>query len=318
MEDIHRIDEGSHMDEVIEWWYFNAIFDQNCDLPGWSLIQPFTLARGLMENIHFVLIPPGKPVHDLSWYELPAGSIETSEKDVNVRFGKNFIRGKYPRWSTHMEKEWEGKKYALDLEYHSQVDSQFRIYQSGNSRLNHFAVFRYGVEGVVTLAGKKHKVTGVGYHEHMFGLIDPASSRGWIWYCVPRTQKEGLAINLALGVAPDDSIFHKFFYFTEDGKNYNEFVNYSFEIEEERELEGNRYPHRFRLREEKKEGKLDVRIIRAENPFARVHQSPFAKIAFVSGSARMEGRMTWKGKSYDLAGPSLGSAFLIVYEQPKE
>jgi hypothetical protein len=105
---------------------------------------------------------------------------------------------------------------------------------------------------------------------------------------------------------------------TEDGKNYNEFVNYSFEIEEERELEGNRYPHRFRLQEEKKEGKLDVRIIRAENPFARVHSTPFAKIAFVSGSARMEGKMTWKGKTYDLAGPSLGSAFLIVYEQPKE
>ena len=40
MEDIHRIDEGAHLDEVIEWWYFNAIFDQDCDLPGWSLIQP--------------------------------------------------------------------------------------------------------------------------------------------------------------------------------------------------------------------------------------------------------------------------------------
>ena len=33
-------------------------------------------------------------------------------------------------------------------------------------------------------------------------------------------------------------------------------------------------------------GKLDARIIRAENPFALVHQSLFAKIAFVGGAAK--------------------------------
>lgn len=315
-ENLTKIDEFAHKNELIDWWYFGGILDRNnTRLSEWTLITNFVMARGFVDNLVCILVPPdeNEASIDLSGWGLKAGCIKASNKELNVTCQtNNWVSGAYPEWYLHLERSKDTHKYIIDVKLKAEVDSNFRIYTIEKSKLGHFAVFRQRMNGNITIDDEKLPITGISYYEHMYGFIDPKSSRGWYWYCVPQTNSGELAINIALGVSPTNDIFHRFVYFTEDGKNFGEFLKYDFEILEERSFQHVKYPFRFRISEKNESGELKAIVTRAANPSQDMHKTPFGTVAFITGNAQVAGTIIWNGKTYDITGRSIGSNFLII------
>ncbi|HUY00212.1 MAG TPA: hypothetical protein VMV49_11695 [Candidatus Deferrimicrobium sp.] len=314
-EDLNKIDEFAHKGELIDWWYFGGLLDKNdTKVSEWTIITNFVMARGFVDNLVCILIPPDKEPIDLSGWGLKAGCITAADNKLNVVCQtNNWVTGAYPNWNLHMERTKDGHNYIIDIQFQAEVDSNFRVYAIGKSKLGHFAVFRQRMNGKLTIDKDSFDISGVAYYEHMYGFIDPKSSRGWFWYCIPQTKAGNLSINIALGVSPQNEIFHKFVYFTEDGKNFGEFLNYNFEILEERSFEGVKYPFKFRIHEKNELGALEAVVTRTSNPNQAMHNTPFGKIAFITGNAHVTGTIEWKGKKFDIDSRSIGSNFLIIY-----
>jgi len=314
-EDLSKIDEFAHKNELIDWWYFGALLDKtNTGLSEWTFIANFVMARGFVDNLVCILIPPNEEPIDLSGWGLKAGCIKAADQELKVTCQKNnWVIGAYPEWHLHMERSKDNHDYSIDMKFNAEVNSNFRIYSIEKSRLGHFAVFRQRMKGKITIDGEVFNVAGRAYYEHMYGFIDPKSSRGWYWYCMPQTKKGNLSMNIALGVSPNDEIFHRFVYFTENGRDFGEFLNYKFEILEERTFGEVKYPYKFYLSERNENGKLKAIITRTSNPSAGIHNTPFGKITFITGNAIINGKLEWKGEKYDIAGKSIGSNFLIMY-----
>lgn len=316
-DELNKIEEFAHKRELIDWWYFGGIFEKNqTPISEWTFISNFVMARGFVDNLVCILVPPHEeqePI-DLSGWGLKAGCIRASSKELNVTCQtNNWVKGGYPHWHLHLERTKENHNYVIDLQFQAQVASNFRVYAFQKSYLNHFAVFRQRMEGSIKIDDEIYPVTGISYYEQMNGFIDPKSSRGWYWYCVPVTEAKDLSINIALGVSPTNQIFHRFVYFTEDGEHFGQFLNYEFEIMEERSFNDVTYPFKFRITEENEDGKLDAIVTRTSNPSQKMHHTPFGTVAFITGNANISGKITWMGKSYNLLGRSIGSSFLIVY-----
>ncbi|NVM52409.1 MAG: hypothetical protein HWN66_01815 [Candidatus Helarchaeota archaeon] len=316
-EDLKKIDEFAHKGELLDWWYYGGLLDKNdTKISEWTLIVNFVIARGFVDNLLCILVPPDEnesPI-DLSGWGLKAGCITASEKELNVTCQtNNWVTGGYPEWHLHMERSKDNHNYVIDVTYEAEVDSNYRIYAIDKSKLNHFAVFRQRMTGTLKIDEDEFPISGVSYYEQMSGFIDPKASRGWYWYCIPQTKTGELSMNIALGVSPTDEIFHRFVYFTEDGKNFGEFLNYDFEILEERVFDDIRYPYKFRIHEKNENGEIEAVITRASNPSQDMHNTPFGTVVFITGNAQVVGKMEWKGKKYDIAGRSIGSNFLIVY-----
>jgi hypothetical protein len=317
--ELSKIDEFAHKGELIDWWYFGALFDKTkTKISEWTFISNFVIARGFVDNLVCILIPPNKDPIDLSGWGLKAGSIKAASNELNVTCQtNNWVTGAYPEWHLHMERTREGHNYGIDLQFKAEVNSNFRIYAIEKSHLGHFAVFRLRVKGTLTIDSEIFNASGVSYYEHMYGFIDPRSSKGWYWYCMPQTKMGNLSMNIALGVSPNDNIFHRFVYFTENGKDFGEFLNYRFEILEYQSFQGIKYPYKFRINERNDTGTIEAVITRTSNPSQGFHVTPFGNVIFITGRAVTNGHIEWKGKKYDITGKSIGSNFLIVYSNPE-
>ncbi len=316
-DNLKKIAEFADKKELINWWYEGCLFDKsNNRLSEWTFISNFVVARGFVDNMVCILVPPDEkePAIDLSGWGLKAGCIKTSNKELNVTCQtNNGMTGGYPEWKVHLERSKEEHNYIIDLTFKAEVDSNFRRYEIDKSHLNHFACFRQRANGTITVDGETFPVSGVAYYEMMSGFIDPKASRGWYWYCIPQTNSGELAINLALGVTPTDEIFHRFVYFTENGKDFGEFLNYDFKVLEERMFNDIKYPYRFKISEKNENGAIEAIVTRATNPAQDMHHTPFGTVAFITGNAKVTGTIEWKGKDYDISGRSIGSSFLIIY-----
>ena len=316
-DDLKKIVEFANKKELINWWYEGCLFDKSDNkMSEWTFISNFVVAHGFVDNMVCILVPPDEsdPSIDLSSWGLKAGCIKTSDKELNVTCQtNNWMTGGYPEWKVHLERSKDEHNYIIDLTFRAEVDSNFRRYEIEKSHLDHFACFKQRASGTVTIDGEVFPVSGNAYYEMMSGFIDPKASRGWYWYCIPRTDSGELAINIALGLTPKDEIFHRFIYFTEDGKNFGEFLKYDFEILEERDYQGIKYPFKLKISEKNENGELNAVITRATNPAQDMHQTPFGTVAFITGNAHVVGKIVWKGKEYDIKGRSIGSNFLIIY-----
>ena len=313
--ELNRIDEFAHKKDLIDWWYFGALLDKtDTKISEWTFISNFVIARGFVDNLVCILIPPNESPIDLSGWGLKAGSIKAKTKELNVTCqNNNWVTGGYPEWHVHMEQSKDKHAYIIDLKFKAEVDSNWRRYEKDTSYLNHFAVFRQRVSGTLIIDGESFDVSGVAYYEQMSGFIDPKVSRGWYWYCVPQTYAGDISMNIALGMTPEDEIYHQFIYFTEDGKEFVEFLNFKFEVLEEKSFKNVNYPFKFRVSEKNENGEIEAIVTRASNPTQDMHDTPFGTVAFITGIAHVEGKIVWKGKEYNISGRSIGSNFLIVF-----
>lgn len=311
---IGRIDEVAHPDEPVEWWYFNSVLSvPGSPIDGWAFVTIFTIFRNIADNVHGLLIPPdGDPV-DMSGYELTPGAISFNEKIMDVSWSGNSCHGKYPSYTVHFDgaDKSTGKNYAVDLEIKCDISPGFFTYSFGNSKLNHFVVFRTKAAGKVTLNGILYDVNGIGYFEHFFGFLDLTASRGWYWYGSSGTIKHNMAVNIGMGVMRDNSMPCRFIQFSPEGKDIYSFENFDFQPMEEKDFDGVKYVSKFLIKEKNSSGEMECIISRNPSAYKRMNQSTFGPAIFVTGFASQEGYIKWKNKEYDLKSNCIGSAMLF-------
>ena len=310
---INRVDEGAQPDYPIDWWYYNDILSSPGNpVDGWAFIVIYTIfPRNVSESVTALLVRPDANPINLSQTGLSPGDIKTSVEGCDVSCGKNWYRGAYPNWKTHFEGKDDKQSYQIDLEATADVSSLFLRVDFDPSFWNQFVVYHHLSKGTLTVGNKTYPVTGYGYNEHVYGVFDFKASRGWHWFCVPETEKDQLVANMRFKINSKYEFPDRNFTFTVDGKNFGYFEDVKFKMLEEKEYKGQKYPSKFHMEEKRNEGELSAIITREPYALMRFEDSPVATALFVTGYARLEGKVSWEGKEYDLAGRSIGSTAIL-------
>jgi predicted secreted hydrolase len=197
-------DEGPHFNKIIvsrESWYYTAVFDQNSELPGWTVSISFNhMARGdlfftkpdlLMVTLHS---PDGRKYGGIIEKERYLGILregtllaDYSNKNFKVSFEESYIVGKAPNWHVHIEGD------NIDPEHSIKIDLQVfapsspfwihsnRLIDKGKGKVASYIFTGCQItNGTVTIDGLKYSVTGVGHHEHSWstGLLK-LLIKGW-------------------------------------------------------------------------------------------------------------------------------------------
>jgi predicted secreted hydrolase len=203
-------DEGEHYKGTIgvkEWWYYTVIFDQDSELPGWTLTVSFNHMSRLdlfatKPDILFVsLCDPdgnkygGKVEKERPWlgeYGLtdPALQADSSDNGFRVSFDKSYIQGKEPSWHLHIESDELDEKHdiKIDLQYNS-VSSPYwtynkRLVDNSKAKIASYVFLGCKVTGTIEIDGFEYSAKGIGHYEHTWasGIITKYLIKGWDWY----------------------------------------------------------------------------------------------------------------------------------------
>jgi hypothetical protein len=188
MRSITPEDEGKHFHKITinrEWWYYTVVFDENSELPGWTVSISFNhmawgdLLGTLKPDLMVVTLhgPNGEEYGGLINEKRGFGILEqpTLEADtpgVFVTFKKSWAEGMAPNWHVHVEDENidEDHDITIDLDFFAPSDPYWtfgsRPLQKSKSKLASYTFFGCNVTGTIHLDGVEHTVNGLGYHEH--------------------------------------------------------------------------------------------------------------------------------------------------------
>ncbi len=181
--------DGLHIDPRkrghSEWWYFDARLDN-----GYTVVFFFWARhqRTGKTAVEIVVYPPeGKKIQRV--YDYPRSALAASKENANVRIGKNYIRvddapmDNLPTYEIFLD---EG-----DLGCHLTYQAQVPGWMPGSGytqfgKMGHFgwcvALPRAAVQGTITVSGKTHPVTGIGYHDHNWlNFMLPRVVDDWYW-----------------------------------------------------------------------------------------------------------------------------------------
>ncbi len=169
-----------------EWWYLDAAFDDGhrcvLELQTPNIINMFNPNEVAM--LFNVYTPDGVEHNNI--VPFPASMWSSSTETCDVSVGENFIRGYYPEYRVRMAHE----NLACDLTFTNLIPGWTRgtgeIMFGTPSKNNLFgwvvAQPRARVEGTISVDGKEHQVTGIGYHDHNWGSgFLPLYVSHWIW-----------------------------------------------------------------------------------------------------------------------------------------
>lgn len=205
-------DEGKHYNKLLvsrEWWYYTAIFNEDSDLPGWTVSISFNhMSRADLflayPDILFVAIhsPDGKEEYggilerkrpllgDYSFLKEPVLQASYSDDMFRVSFEKSFIQGQEPNWHVHIEGDnidENDHKILMDLQFYAPSSPLWihnnRLIQNTKANIASYVFIGCEVSGTVEIDGFNYNVEGVGHHEHTWasGIIGKGLIRGWDW-----------------------------------------------------------------------------------------------------------------------------------------
>jgi len=199
-------DEGVHFDKVRicrEWWYYSAVFDEQSELPGWTITVSFNhMARGdLIGTLKPDLLLVGLYGPDGELYGgiinkkrglgiLSSGTLEASSPGVSVRFEDSWAEGAYPEWHLHAEDEDIDREHeiVIDLDYIAQSLPIWtignRAFDKSKSTIANYMFTGCEISGTVTIDDEEYRVNGTGYHEHSWtpNVVTKGSINGWDWF----------------------------------------------------------------------------------------------------------------------------------------
>ncbi len=321
-------DEAEHKNDLLEWHYLNGFIEESPGNPysGWNFITNFTKVRGFYDNVMFLLFPPGKEPIDLSKYSMKYRSMKFNKEKLEGKVQNDVIKGRYPNYEMYIEKLESDKINNLDIKFSPLINPKWAFIEKGRrmegdqSELSQYAFLKTMIEGKLTISDTSVPIKAVGYYEHVWATIDPKGFKGWFWFCSPKASKTtpGLAINIAIGLRPDNSFTTRFVHYTLEGENYFGFDNFDVEILEKRIHDRMEYGSKIKITQKLSNRELNILITRDEYLSHRTHEGGFATLRFITGGARINGYIIHENKKYDVDGDSIGSAFLLTPLESKK
>jgi hypothetical protein len=168
-----------------EWWYFDAHFEDGSTAVIVFFTKPILERKGpLKPGVRInITTPDGRELGACPVFPPAAFSAARSRCDVRIR--DNWVCGDLRHYDLHAEHDG----FAVDLEFTGSVPP----WRPGTGKnyydesLEHYfgwlPSIPYGkVEGNLTYDGKKHRVSGTGYHDHNWGNVDlNVVMSHWYW-----------------------------------------------------------------------------------------------------------------------------------------
>jgi predicted secreted hydrolase len=204
-------DEGDHFNLKLigeeffrEWWYYTAIFDNECDLPEWSITISFNhMARNDLfiskPDMLFILLhsPDGKEYGGIIERERPVLGIlnepslqaASSRDGFKISFENSYVKGKFPNWHIHIEGEKIDNeiKLVIDLQFFAPSDPYWlhfnRPIGKSKGRMASYVFLGCEVTGMIIFDNLPFTVDGIGHHEHTWssGILTKSLMKGWDW-----------------------------------------------------------------------------------------------------------------------------------------
>ena len=316
-------DEGLHKD-LIEWYYIGGIFNENSGkYSNWAFISTYLIARGSREfNSMWLFSPDSEQVYDIGYMNLKPRSIKGSKKRVDVSYeNKSHLKGFYPDYRYYFESL--EPKHIFDLQFTADAEPRWVTKKNEqdkkiikgikNSYLCHYFVPRVLLEGKIN----DTVVEGYGYWEHSRGFVDPLELSGWIWIGVPRAEgkDKGLCINIASTFNLDGTPQNQMLYFTENGKDYECFYEYKFNIlKSDTFIEDISYWTELQVKGEDGKNNIDIVLTRLPNTYKidDVREGSTMKGRFITGPCSCKGTLVWNNKKYSVNGVAIGSSMFLT------
>lgn len=204
LRDISPNDEGPHYHNLMvsrEWWYYTALLNSGCDLPGWTVSISFNhMARN---DLYFdkpdMLVailqdPDGNTYGGIIDKERPLGILrepslnaEGSSKGFKVSFERSFIQGKAPNWRIYIDgRDIDPKNdITIDLQYFAPSPGIWlfnsKILDKSDANTGSYVFLGCEVKGSIKINGIVYRVEGIGHHEHTWtsSLIVKSFIDGW-------------------------------------------------------------------------------------------------------------------------------------------
>ncbi|UCF50458.1 MAG: hypothetical protein JSU91_02965 [Thermoplasmatales archaeon] len=208
LRDVSPQDEGAHFNNILntrEWWYYTVIFDEESELPGWSVTIGFChmawgdLRLTLKPDILVITLhsPDGKEYGGLINKKrggilglgiLGTSGLDASTPGVDLKFEDSWVKGEAPIWHVHAEDNEidEENEIEIDLDYFAPSSPLWlyssRVIDKGEGSLATYMFTGCEVSGTIKLNGLEFEVSGIGHHEHSWsiGFIKWAI-KGWDW-----------------------------------------------------------------------------------------------------------------------------------------
>lgn len=154
-----------------EWWYFDAHIDGGSTIVVTFFTKSPSRAGGLpAPQIQIVVTKPDgeklKFSQDFSFSDFHA-----SVEKCDVRMGRNFVEGELQKYILHLEMAG----IAGEIEFNRIAPSYSTSTKSDNKPeyFGWFCAIPFGsVKGTVTYDNKKRHITGTGYHDHNWGIVN--------------------------------------------------------------------------------------------------------------------------------------------------
>ena len=160
-----------------EWWYFEAVLDDNSSAIVVFFTKPFMTASLPFTPFYSVTITtPNGTTLDSNVF-VNTHQFNAARAFTNVTMGNSWVHGDLNTYTLHVK---SNNGISADLTFTRQVPSsslggtgKWYFDPSYTQYFSWFIAMPYAkVEGTLTYNGQIHKVVGSGYHDHDWGTID--------------------------------------------------------------------------------------------------------------------------------------------------
>lgn len=325
-------DEKEHYPSVLEWWAVESFFKTVEDDNKWSFKGVFTQwfddedDNGSIVNV--TLFNEKTKKHLTCYLRTDKKKLEAKKDRFEIHYKDCFIKGEYPKYDMRfVDKE---NNIQLDMSYTSKSRPYWVAQDVTDGWLPlGLGMYRYGfiprnsITGIISINGKKSKIEGEGYFEHVWGdflydnplanlseikKIIPVYLKLIFWWLENHQIKIPESINLCSDSNPfgydwawglfDNgwTIYYGNFLFwltkgpvmgtlilTKDGENYKEFSNINFKYNKVERSKNFDFDYPTEFEIEAKNGKEVLHLIFKMTTVAREYVSKFTKKRYWRG-----------------------------------
>ena len=316
-------DESPHKISHREWWYFNVFFnDPKSDLKNWSMIVTFNkMARFDIrflnrDNLFIILYDDTGKSYKFNTLDKQRGTFKAEGPGVNLLFEKSWAKGQYPNWHVHAEND--PGDFIADLDFTADflpvwVEGRSSNLVIGGYVAGDYYIPRCKVEGNIIWEGNEYKVSGIGYHDHVWETNIPRFiSRGWDWFNLHFDNGWEMYISKFQLRAIRD-VYAGSLTISPNNRNIVEFYKYKMTYVESanaKDLPSLIYPKKIHI-EVEKEGmalELDISVYNTgEVVFKK------SRIGLFEGPCHVKGTFSWSGHTVELNGYGMTEFTRVKY-----